>query len=204
MLTIRAKDAAGVWSLLELLEITVSGAPLPLNWLLFTAKRADSKVALQWKTANEANTSHFDVERSGNGIDFKKIGEVAAQGPGENIYNFADNNPLAGLNYYRIKQVDKDGRFEHSVINRVYFGDESVNTLRLFPQPARTQLNVVFGGKGANVLVQVYDATGKMVLNQRKPNASMLSIATNELPGGQYWIVVSDGTTMQKGQFIKQ
>lgn len=204
VIAIRAKDAAGVWGLFEMMEITVSGFPLPLNWLLFTAKRADSKIALQWKTANEVNTSFFDVERSGNGIDFKKIGEVAANGNGGGLYNFTDNNPLPGLNYYRIKQADNDGRFEYSVIKRVYFGDESMNTLRMFPQPARTQLNVVFGGKGDNVLVQVYDASGKMVLNERKPNASMLSIATNELAGGLYWIVVSDGIVIQKGQFIKQ
>jgi hypothetical protein len=203
-LAIRVKDANGVWGLFELREITVSGFPLPLNWVSFTAKRINGQARLQWKTANEVNTAHFDVERSRNGIDFVRIGEVPAKHGVENSYDFDDAAPIVGANYYRLKQIDTDGAAKYSVIATVYFGEEAENTLRLYPQPAGSQLYIDFKGRGPDVLVQVYNAAGQMVINQRKGNGAPLFLATEKLTAGTYWLVVSDGVMLQKGKFVKK
>jgi hypothetical protein len=203
-LVIRVKDAAGNWGLYEQLEINVGGSPLPLNWVSFTGKLVQNKVALQWKTANEVNTAHFDVERSKNGIDFIKIGEVAAKGMPDNSYSFDDANPVKGLNYYRLKQWDKDGNSRYSIIVKVYVGENGSNGLRLYPQPAVKNLNIEFAGTGKDVFLQVYDASGRTIINERRMNSSPLKLPVDKLVQGSYWIVVSDGVTRQTGQFIKQ
>ena len=204
LLGIRVKDAAGVWGLFELREINVSGFPLPLHWLSFTGRRKDNTVALLWTTANEINTSHFEVERSVNGVKFNRIGQTTANGGVQNNYQFTDAAPAKGLNFYRLRQVDKNGAFNYSAVVKVYFGDADASTLNLFPQPVSSELNVVFGGRGAEVMIQVYDATGKIVVNERKQNNSVIRLPVEKLARGNYWIVVSDGVTQQKGQFVKQ
>jgi hypothetical protein len=204
LLAIRAKDANGIWGLFEVHEFTVSGFPLPLEWASFTGRRADATVVLQWQTENENNTAHFVIERSHNGRDFTAMAGVEAKGRPHNTYDYRDNSPREGLNYYRIKQVDKDGAFKYSIIIKVYFGGREQTDLKLFPQPANTFLNVAFSGKGPTLFVEVYDANGKTVLAERRANSSLVTIDVRHFAGGMYWIVVSDGVNRQKGQFVKQ
>jgi hypothetical protein len=161
-------------------------------------------VALQWLTENEVNTSHFIVERSKNGIDFSEIGRVTANGRSQNSYVFDDAQPAKGLNFYRLKQMDRNGSSKYSAIINVYFGDAGMNELKLFPIPVQSTLNVVFGGSGDNLFIQVYDAGGKMIRNERKQSVSTFTVETATLAKGTYWIVVSDGITQQKGRFVKQ
>jgi hypothetical protein len=205
LLVARIKDVNGIWSLFDTVRtVTVSGV-LPLDFLQFGARRKDVGVVADWTTENENNTSHFDIERSNNGIAFTKIGEVTARNSvGRHNYFFQDAQPFKGLNYYRLKQVDQNGSFKYSTIAKVFFGDAGMNNLKLFPQPVQSSLNVVFGGSGNNVFVQVYDATGKLVLNEQKQNVTTFTLETSSLAKGNYWIVVSDGITQQKGQFVKQ
>ncbi|HYO22637.1 MAG TPA: hypothetical protein VER36_09535, partial [Flavisolibacter sp.] len=98
LLAVRVKDGNGVWGLLEWREITVSGFPLPLDWLSFTARRKENTVALQWTTAIEVNTSHFDVERSVNGIEFTRMGQTTATGGVQNHYSYNEVSPAKGVN----------------------------------------------------------------------------------------------------------
>lgn len=205
LLVARVRDANCIWSLFDTVRNVSVAGTLPLDFLNFGAKRRDARVIADWITENERNTSHFEIERSKNGITFSKIGEVTARNStGRHTYAFEDAQPLKGLNYYRLKQVDQNGSFKYSVIVKVFFGDAGMNELKLFPQPVQSNLNVVFGGSGSAVFIQVYDASGKMVINDRKQNDAVLSISTSNLSKGTYWIVISDGIAQQRGQFIKQ
>lgn len=204
LLVARVRDANGVWSLFDTVRNLSVAGTLPLDFLQFGAKRREAKVIADWITENERNTSHFEIERSRNGIAFSKIGEVSARNiAGRHTYSFEDALPHKGLNYYRLKQVDGNGAFKYSIIVKVFFGDAGMNELKLFPQPVQSTLNVVFGGNGNNVFVQVYDASGKLVMNERKQNVTTFTLETSLLAKGSYWIVVSDGITQQKGQFVK-
>ncbi|HEX8313869.1 MAG TPA: T9SS type A sorting domain-containing protein, partial [Flavisolibacter sp.] len=185
---------------------SISGCSvLPLHWLSFAGKRRNDVVELQWKTVNEINTSHFIIERSRNGFDFVAIGKEQAKNTnGEHAYDFTDAQPLAGINYYRLKQVDRNGTSVYSSVAKVFFGDAVSNGLRLYPQPADAILHVAFGGNGGNVMIQVYDATGRLVLNETKRNSNTMTLNTQKLSRGTYWVVASDGVIQQKGQFLKQ
>lgn len=203
LLVIRTRDANGRWGLFEISEFLVDGNILPLRWLSFTGERKASFVSLEWRTTNEVNTSHFELERSKNGVDFSMIGRVDALGQQENRYDFDDMNPIKGVNFYRVKQVDRDGRMEYSTIIKVYFGT-GINELKLSPQPVSTKLNIQFGGNGNTAFIQVFDAGGRMVINEKRANSPIMELKTVSLPKGVYYIVVSDGIEQQKGQFIKQ
>ncbi len=90
----------------NLFLLKLAQTTFPLHLLTFTAKRANTANLLNWTTAQEVNTDRFEIERSGNSREFSKIGVVKA---GNTNYTFTDNDPLKGVNYYRLKMLDKDG-----------------------------------------------------------------------------------------------
>ena len=91
--------------------------PLPVTFLSFNAKKlTETAAVLNWKTSQEQNSSYFQVERSNDALHYFNIGRVAASGNSTTAidYYFTDTKPAAGINYYRLKQVDIDGKFEYS------------------------------------------------------------------------------------------
>lgn len=85
---------------------------LPVELVSFTGKLQNNQVRLSWTTASEQNNSYFKILRSADGKTFEEIGTVTGNGSTNtsSSYQFADNNPLAGTNYYRLEQVDFDGK----------------------------------------------------------------------------------------------
>jgi hypothetical protein len=104
-------------SALSTVKVTTSGV-LPVKLIDFTGNDNNNKIALQWKVASEINVSHYAIERSNDGHSFENIGQLKAN----NLldiqinYNFSDNLPLKGINYYRLVMIDKDGSFTYSKI----------------------------------------------------------------------------------------
>ncbi len=108
---------------------------IPIKLLSFGAKEDNGTVILSWETASENNNDFFEIERSENGKDFEAIGKIDAKGDSrDNVkYSFIDKMPINGTDYYRLKQVDFDGRYEYSnVVNIAISGKE----LSVFPNPA--------------------------------------------------------------------
>jgi hypothetical protein len=91
---------------------------VPVQLIYFRGKSEADRVRLNWATATEINSSHFNVERSTDLKDFTTIGKITSAGDSRQRieYNFLDEAPLPGVNYYRLKQVDKDGTSELSKI----------------------------------------------------------------------------------------
>jgi uncharacterized delta-60 repeat protein len=181
-----------------------TGSVLPLHLLAFSGKKINSTIQLNWVTENEINTSLFDIERSSNGIAFTKIGEVAAiNSSGKNEYTFADVHPLNGINYYRLKQTDIDGRFTYSPIIRV-----SINGIELLfvlsPNPATNFINITYTGKKEKVTISIYDAQGRLVKEQTQKGELIIKAAIQQLMPGIYFIQLADNDTIQQGKFIKQ
>lgn len=94
-------------------------AVLPVDLVTFSGRRVGSKIELYWKTANEKNFSHFELQRSENAKEFGSIGII--HGTKYSVYNYADTNPKVGLNYYRLKMVDLDGSYKLSSIRNITF-----------------------------------------------------------------------------------
>ncbi|HEY4337952.1 MAG TPA: discoidin domain-containing protein, partial [Puia sp.] len=93
-------------------------SPLPIGLSSFTGKRTGSSVVLQWTTQTEQNAANFVVERSVDGTHFASIATVRAEGNSNTPqdYTATDERPAKGINYYRLRMVDLDGRFSYSPV----------------------------------------------------------------------------------------
>ncbi len=177
---------------------------LPLHLISFSGKKINSIIQLNWITENEINTSHFDIERSGNGIAFTKTGEVAAiNSSGRNEYTFTDVQPLNGINYYRLKQVDIDGQFTYSPVIRIS-NNGSELLFALSPNPAGNFISITYPGRREKVSISIYDAQGRLVKQQTQKGELIINMPLQQLVAGMYFIQISDGDTIQQGKFIKQ
>jgi uncharacterized delta-60 repeat protein len=143
-------------------SINVNSTVLPLQFLSFTAQKCgNNNVCLIWKTANEQNVSHFEIERSVDGISYYKIGSMLALNQSSNSYSFTDNNlsTTVGKYYYRIKQIDTDLKFKYSSIALI--NQSSKAAISIYPNPTIDEVNIV----GWNTIkqMQLLDITGKQL-----------------------------------------
>jgi hypothetical protein len=106
---------------------------LPLKLIVFESRNVEDTTILSWRTENETNFSHFEIEKSENGLIFKQMGIVRPNSENAN-YQFIDQSPIGPINYYRLKMVDLDGTFEYSKIISEVTRKES-GTQVVFPNP---------------------------------------------------------------------
>ncbi len=131
--------------------------PLPVRLILFNAKCEVNKVLLTWKTAQEQNSSHFDIERSNDGIRWTVIGNLPAAGNSgsERSYSFTDNNSVQnGL--YRIAEYDLDGRVQYTSTLRS--SCDATGVFKLWPNPVRDMIfiNIVTGSE-SKALIKLFE-----------------------------------------------
>lgn len=136
---------------------------LPITMSGFTATNVDNKyIALKWVTEQEVNNDHFEIEHSQDGTNFTRIDGVKSQGNSSipQSYTFIDNSPYKGLNYYRLKQVDSNGRYSYSEIIMVKFGTGLIPEVR--PNPVHANLHIIAGTDPVKEVV-IYNAQGRAV-----------------------------------------
>jgi|GEM_PF-1210729 len=177
------------------------GYSLPVSLVRFNAYVVGSSVNIEWKTNNELNTSHFIIQHSTDGTSFTNIGNVKAIDSGANSYQFVDNNPANGTNYYRLQSVDKDGATSFSKVVSVQFALNS-NQLSVYPNPAK---GVVTIGGNHIASVQVIDNMGRVVSVQTLHDATNPTLALSSLPVGVYHLRIQtiDGNVSVIG-FMKE
>lgn len=142
--------------------------PLPVEMTYFTAKAVENqKVRLDWQTATEINNEGFAVERSKDGKNFVQVGYVKGNGNSNemNNYQYEDRNVIAGTYYYRLKQIDFDGKFEYSDIKAASIeGFEGIALSTFIPNPAqhttKLEVNLI---EQSNVAIQIFDNLGRLV-----------------------------------------
>lgn len=191
------------WSITNFTNFN-KGTVLPLDFLSFTAVGSGNDIVLNWQTENEINTDHFDVEFSIDGIRFQKIGKKpAANAAGKNNYRFIHLSPGEGKYFYRIRQVDKDGKFKFSNIIAIALNQQDKLKLVLYPNPATNMVWLKNINASDVVYIQLIDMNGR-ILKSITPGSS-LQIQTNHLSSGTYSIKIKkkDGT-MEVRPFIKQ
>jgi hypothetical protein len=119
--------------------------PLPVTLTSFAGKSLSSnKIKLEWATASEIDNSYFEIEKSRNGRNFITLGRETGFGTSNIIhsYNYVDDMPFNGINYYRLKQVDFNGAYVYSNIIVVSTDEQSSPTLLVYPNPTRASSSV--------------------------------------------------------------
>ena len=142
----------------------LGGPLLPITLVSFTVSKQNKIAELIWTTASEQNSSHFEIERSFDGKNFTKIGQVKAAGNSvtSKAYSFADVVFSEGIYYYRFKQVDLDGKFDYSAIRTVSFEEEK--TITVSPNPAKDVIHVKLNTPSVSSLnISIYNLQGQLV-----------------------------------------
>lgn len=177
-------------------------AALPLKWVSFTVKESNGEAVLEWTTTNEHNTAYFVVERSVGDMKFIAIDSLQAKGStGNNQYRFADKTKPAGTVYYRIRQVDADGKYEYSKLVRIDAAGTK-KTLGIYPNPVVDvcRISLPQGMQQANVFI--YDMRGVQLRSMKVQNGQYVNLGN--LPAGTYSVVVRDGGAQISTQIIKK
>lgn len=170
---------------------------LPVRLVSFKGETQNGYSKLTWETSSETNNKGFEIERSTDGRSFAKIGYVEGHGTTSNentSYRFLDSEPLHGKNYYRLKQLDWDGKFEHSSI--VFIQHPIQETSKLYPNPVSSTLVVSTADyKGE---ISIIDVMGRVV-DKANATANETSLNVSNLLPGLYLCRFGDTTQ----QFVK-
>lgn len=172
----------------------------PINLSSFTAKAASNNksVAVQWQTANEINTIHFNVQRSTDNRNFVAVGKVEAKGSG-NTYLLTDdiNGITAKQIYYRLQSVDADNLKQYSRVVSVKLGTTA--KAEIFPNPTRNYIVLTRNSNNAEMII-ISDLNGKSVLSQQVAGYQA-QVNINKLAEGIYILQTQNGDRIM---FIKQ
>ena len=163
----RVKFNAGEIPDAEFLQLWVKGdANLPVELIKFEAKVTPfNEVKLFWQTASELNNSGFEIHKSNNGKDWETIDFIEGQGTTIEVsnYQYEDQNPLIGTNYYRLKQVDFDGAFEYSKTIAVEYNIEESN-ITIFPNPSNGVVNLQINNpSNQSIQIKILDNLGRII-----------------------------------------
>jgi hypothetical protein len=194
-------------------RFTLSGgvdAPLPVHFISFNVKCEGNKVAITWKTAQEQNSSRFDIERSVDGSQWRAIGTVPASGNSnsEKTYSFTDNNPDPN-NYYRIALYDLNGRVQYTSILRSSCSTIT-DMLTLFPNPFQSTFFInITSAISSQAVIRIFDSKGTLVKKQVATifqGTNQINIDLRSQPGGVYLLSAdwNNGQTKKTIQIIKR
>ena len=186
-------------------SVLESAEPLPVSLTSFSAKLMMDKVALNWSTAQELDNKGFEILRSADGRNFVKIGWIDGNGNSHSAikYSFTDASPLAGKNFYRLRQVDIDGNSTHSEIVAVSTGNNT--KLSLSPNPVNNILYIEYDVRNTSQL-SIMDLQGRVLWKQHgQGTSSLLAVPVQPLSKGVYLLEVVDKQGKRQIQkFVKQ
>lgn len=178
---------------------------LPVTLQSFDLNQDITQVNLNWTTGSEQNTTIFDIERSTDGQNFLKIGEITAAGSSSSLikYSFTDVDPRPGINYYQLKINYSDGTSDRSqVLLTEELGGNTSGLLGIYPSPATNQISIEnqsFINDGS--ILMILDITGNKIKEFDYTNSS---IDVSDLSSGIYMLLVKNREAETCSYFVKQ
>ncbi len=174
---------------------TLGNVILPVQFAKYDIQCNDKGAIITWATATEQNSNRFEIQRSTDGINWTTIDNVVAAGNSNDQKNYQYLDLNGGTAFYRIRQVDNDGRFVNTAVKRTDCKKTQYD-VALYPVPAKDNLSVVIRSDNASrTELQIMDMLGKTL--QRVPaqinrGNNNFNLNVSELPAGQYMLVGSD------------
>lgn len=205
-----AYDNTGNLSNIANYTIPVGNAlALPLTLINFSGQRINKDITVYWKTENEVNTDHFDVEYSTNGINYVSGGMVNAKNGTVNNYQLTMFNYTLPLYYIRLKSVDVGGAFKYSNTIIITLNDKLKKSLTVLPNPVTDKLNVkVTSDMSANAQMRIVNNLGQVLFTRNAPlvkgdNLVVIS-GISEWPAGVYTLQVMIENEMMVTRVVKK
>jgi hypothetical protein len=201
------------WKGNDLFSLNMRGSELspivlPVNLLSFTAQVVSEKVWLAWSTSKEENVSHYAIERS---YDNKTFDQVALMFPAEdpaaiNNYSYKDpiKNTTGSVIYYRLKMIDKDGKYKYSEVRTVRLGNGSESTkISAYPNPVVNELHIAVPQDWQNKIInaQLLNTSGAVIKTFNLKSSAVIPMA--DVPAGTYYIKVINGKEISTQTIVK-
>jgi predicted esterase len=182
----------------DTMQLNEVGSVLPAGILYVKGKNVDKNNIIEWATATEYNSDHFEIQRSVDGKTFVTVGSIAAAGMSSKTieYSYADDNAPANASYYRLMQVDKDGSFKYSIIVSVvnYQGKWLIET---YPNPVVDELLVhVSASQNGIVNMRLVNQHGQILRNvqlQKHSEDIDTRVSMKGVPTGVYFLEIRIG-----------
>jgi hypothetical protein len=166
-------------------------APLPIELIYFHVYADGDDAKLKWSTASETNNRGFEIQHSMDGEDWENLGFIDGIGNSNAVtdYNFTHEEPRVGINYYRLKQIDLDGKIEFLLIENIHFASNQNEPINIYPNPAKDFLNITnVKGQG-----KIYNFSGQLIMEVNLTEDGINTINVNELGQGIFHLVVIKG-----------
>ena len=177
----------------------------------FTGEFVNGYGQLNWNTLTEGDLDHFEIERSNDASNFEGIGRTTANGNSSSVIDYAylDITAKRGMNYYRLKMVEKDGHFTYSKVVAVNSELKGVSLLLVYPNPFGNKVQVqIEATKKQEVVIRVIANNGAVIREQRESveEGKSVIVVRNvaELPGGIYQLQISTPEKTMSVKIMKQ
>jgi type IX secretion system substrate protein len=182
---------------------------LPLVMTAFKVILNNNRVTLSWTTGIEKRLSHFVIERSTNGIDYKEAAIIFAVTNSSVKQNYSYTDPVSlhgtGMLYYRIKLVDPVGKFQNSAVKLIRIGGEtSVTEVQAYPNPVVNEIRITVPSSWQNqqVKYEVYNASGRLVKRIVSSSANQTEVLNMQDCVAGMYLVRTSSSTESKSQCI--
>ena len=188
--------------------ITEIGAPLPVQLVSFTCRKEGKNALVTWSSFSEINFSNYELEKTDGVKPFSTIAIINGKnGISQNHYSHTDLSTFKGLNYYRLKFKDVNGKFSYSKVVSISFDDKYIFAASIYPIPAQDEITISL----SNAIAKTYQLTIRDVLGQlviqkdiQAENGNSFKQNINELAQGSYVLTVAAGDNRISTNFIKK
>lgn len=187
---------------------------LPVNLLSFSGEQTGNVNQLYWTTASEQNNQGFEVQRSQNGTDYTVLGFVNSRASNGNSginldYSYTDGNPAGTVQYYRLRQVDRDGRSKFSNVIQIKGKQAARLTISsVYPNPARNEITLsITSPVRSTVTVSIINMNGQTMGQQTiaiGTGSNSLPVNISNLPAGYYMFKLTSEHGSAVTRFVKQ
>jgi len=183
-----------------------SAGPLPVELISFEGFNKNNKNILEWTTASEINNDYFLIEKHSKSAtdEWTAIGKIKSKGDNTQIQNYSctDENPLEGINYYRLKQVDLNSGFKYSQIIFVIKNQNS--NINIFPNPATDEINITGLNLNAGDKIVISNFAGKLFFQKSiSETVANINIEIKNFEPGIYFAKIISGSKIETIKLIK-
>ncbi len=180
---------------------------LPVTFGNVTAQVKNCNAFISFETLTETNNKQFEVEYSTNGNIWKTLTIIPSVGNSTALqqYSYVHTKPASEYNYYRIKQVDKNGNFIYSSVVTVRSNCAGAGAIVSYPNPVKDELSIELPSGLTHAMVKLLDATGKQVATVAAVNGGMVKMNTHLLSSGIYLLqVLQNNKAIYNQKVIKE
>ncbi|MEO9013117.1 MAG: T9SS type A sorting domain-containing protein [Ginsengibacter sp.] len=208
-LSVVTTDLDGNMRILGIIDLGAyefSSYPLAITLVNYTAQAEGNRAKLKWTSATESNNKGFIISRSADGRNFTEIGMVNGYGnsSNQNDYVYYDENPLTGINFYGLTQIDYDGKKANLGVRTVNFSSVTSNFIKVYPNPVNSSVQVTFNSNLYDQL-NLTDVNGKVLKRLSLSKlATEMKIDMSNLSAGIYFIKLIGIDNVESRKVVKE